>query len=242
MINIYSRRFHQMLFAALALLAAPLAAHAGKTMLATCTGQGAEFLLTEITDEDASLVYGLSPPPGDEAVLVVSADGGKAHWSSKSRKAIDKECGGDGKDEIALFSPIQPRNGEWGIELMKHTMDGCSPMIAKRAKAAVSQMAGDNKSHQLSFREPFHPQPLLVKAKNIHWIQTGLNTWRAVMAQSGDSSSMSFNVTLNAEVVSPTRIVETQLQHITMEPTIARMMGGSADCRATAVFNLHWVK
>lgn len=239
--NICSKRFHQTLFVAL-LLTAPLAAQASKTMLATCTGQGAEFLLTEITDEDASIIYGLSAPQGDGAILVVDADGDNARWSNQSRKDIDKKCGGDGNDEIALFSPIQPRNGEWSIELTKHTMDGCSPMIAKRAMAAVSQVTGGNSNHQLSFSEPFHPQPLLAKAKNIRWVQTGLNSWRAIMAQSGDSSSMSFDVSLNAKVVSTTRIVETQLQHITMAPTIARMMGGSEDCRSTAVFDLHWVK
>lgn len=242
MFHIFSKRFQQTLLVVSLLLAAPLAAHAGKTMLATCTGQGADFLLTEITDEDAAIVYDLPPPQGSDAVLVVDADGGKAHWSNKSRKAIDKECGGDGDDEIALFSPIQPRNGDWNIELAKHTMDGCSAMIAKRAKAAVSQMTGDNTSHQLNFREPFHPQPLMAKARNMHWIQTGLNTWRAVMAQSGDSSSMSFTVTLNAEVVSPTHIIETQLQHIKMSPALARVMGGSGNCRSTAVFNLHWLK
>lgn len=216
----------------------PVTAHAAKTMLATCTGAGADFLLTDVTPDDAAVVYDLPAAPGADAVLVVDKDSGKARWSTESRAVIDKECGGDGDDEIALFSPIQPQDGLWKIKMTDSSTQGCTGMLGSAAKAGVKRAMGREGTEQMEFRQPFHPQPLMKHAKDIHWAQTGLNTWRALMAQSGDSSAMRITVTLNAEVVSPTRIKETQWQDFELSGKLAGLMGGSGACRVTAIAEL----
>lgn len=231
------------MLAAVILFTLPTAAHAAKALVATCTGQGADFVLTELSELDAAIVAGLPQPSGDNAVLVIDEDGGNAHWSTQTRTAIDKECGGSGDVEIALFQPIQPRDGLWTISLSDHHMQGCSGMLAGAVKSGASSMLGSSDSRQLDFREPFHPHPLLAKAEDIHWEQTGLNTWHAVMArEKAEGKSMVITVTVDAEVMSPTHIVETQLFRIEMPPALAKIMGGSGDCRSTVHAQLNWVK
>lgn len=234
-----------LLAAFLLLSAGSVTAHAAQTLLATCTGEGADFLLTEVSEADAAIVYDLPAPPGDNAVLVVNKDGSDAHWSTDSRKAIDKECGGEGKDEIGLFQPIQPRDGTWSIKITDKQLHGCSGLIARAVNKGMSDAMGGEGTHPLSFDKPFHPRPLLDKAdREIHWVQTGLNRWRAVMAQShNDSDAMKITVTLDAIVRSTGHITENETFHFEMSPQMARMLGGgSSNCHATAVAELNWVK
>lgn len=229
--------------ALLLLLMVPAAAHAQKTMLATCTGQGASFLLTQLSESDAALVFGLSAPPAGNAVLVVSKDGSEARWSTDSRANIDRECGGDGSDEITLFQPIQPRDGTWSIKMSNNQLHGCSGMMGSAIKKSMNSVMGKKNSDTLRFDDPFHPRPLLAKSdKEIRWAQTGLNSWHAVLTQQGGSDAMAITVTVDAEVHSPVRITEKLTFKIKMSPDLARIMGGSGDCRATAMGELDWVK
>lgn len=224
-------------------LAASTAASAEDTLVAQCGGSnGANFFLSEVTPAEASIVYELPPAPGDGAVLVIK--GSDAHWSTDTRSAIDKACGGDGSDEISLFTPIQPRDGTWSIAITDHRMVGCSPMIAGAAKKAVTNALGDAKTHQLSFQQPFHPEPLMAKAeKDFAWVQTGADTWQSqIMQKGGDSGAMTMDVMLVAEVVSPTQIDETSTFTIRMSPQLQKIMGGTGNCRSIADYTLTWVK
>ncbi|HET6632954.1 MAG TPA: hypothetical protein VFG73_09650 [Rhodanobacteraceae bacterium] len=231
-----TRPIPRLLGVGLIAVVAATSVHAEGTMVAQCGRSGADFVLSDVTPADASMVYGLPAAPGDDAVLVVDELGG-AHWSTDSRSAIDTECGGDGSNEINLFTPIQPRDGTWRMEMVNHRTLGCSSRIAGAAKAAVARKVGQDTTHVFDFQQPFHPHPLM----DATWMQTGTNRWQSQIVHQG-SEAMTMDVAVRAKVISPSQINETSTFTIRMSPQLARIMGGSGNCRSIANFKLTWVK
>lgn len=232
------------LFAAIGslMLAAPDTAAAADTLLATCKGDGADFHLADVSEEDASIVYGLSSAPGEDAVLVVDSDGGNAHWSTASRSDIDRDCGGDGDDEITLFEPVQPRDGLWRSRLTDHRMSGCPSMLATRVKAMLPDIMEKEGAEQRTFDKPFHPRGLMHDSERVHWVQVGPDRWRGVLAMENSSKAgMSMSVEVTLHVVSPTRMDGANTVTIDMPPRLAMMMGGgSGHCQSIARARMTW--
>ena len=83
-----------------------------KVLVAECHGNGARFFLSEISQSEANVLLGTSGPVADTAIVIIGP-GRAPGWSTKTRREIDIDCGGDGQDEIELFPGIQPRDGTW---------------------------------------------------------------------------------------------------------------------------------
>lgn len=101
-------------------------------------------------------------------------------------------------------------------------------MIAGAVDSAMANMMGKENRQALSFRTPFHPEPLMKYAKKLAWKQTGKNTWTTVLADKGNES-INMKVVLKVEVVSPTLIKEVLDQHIIFQ---------NHRCLATGDFNV----
>lgn len=157
------------------------------------------------------------------------------HVSGEDVRAGSASIGITVKDE----EPIQPRDGLWSITLNDIEMTGCAPKIADGVRTALSQQMAAGNTESLEFEEPFHPQPLMKHDASLVWKQTGLNSWQTVVADV-QKSGMQQKVVLDAEVMSPTRIEEVGNHDIVMPDSMAKLLGGSAHCRATGYYELTW--
>lgn len=145
------------------------------------------------------------------------------------------------KEEEKTTGAIQPRDGTWAIKLTSHHLEGCSPKIAGGVKKAMANLGGKKNQHDLTFAKPFHPEPLMQHQAGLTWTQTGVNTWKTEIAGT-KSSAMSMRVVLQAEVVSPTRIEEVGTHYIDISPTLVKIMGGTAHCRAIGNYEVTWLR
>src|SRR5699024_10767531 len=124
--------------------------------------------------------------------------------------------------------PIQPRDGLWRITMVDQSLASCSSRIAGRLKSMTAGLRYPDGLHQLDFAAPFHPEPLLGKGPPVAWERTGMNSWHALLHDSG-GGEISIVVTVDAKVLSPTLITERE---------VFDMPGF---CRAVSDFELHWV-
>ncbi len=224
------------------LLLASAAASAADTIVARCGSDGATFHLSDVSEEDASLVYNLPAAPTKDAVLVIDSKDGSARWSTTSRRNIDRDCGGDGNDEIVLFELVQPRDGLWRTRLTDHSMSGCPAMLASRLKAMLPGVTKEEGTAQRTFDKPFHPRGLMHDGEHMDWMQVGPDRWRGVVKMKKNSQAgMSMDVVAAVNVISPTRMSGTSTVTLTMPPQMAAMLGGGAGpCKSIASAEMTW--
>lgn len=182
---------------------------------------------------------GSAAGPGDQV--------GRHVYTAKGSYTVTVHVSGEGiRDGSASINvtvkeedddPIQPRDGAWTITLTDSDMQNCPPKIATAVESAMTNMMGKKTRENITFKTPFHPEPLMKHAKSLSWSQTGTNTWKTVVADKG-GSGISMKVVLKAEVVSPTLIEEVLDQHIIMSGPVAKIMGASGPCLATSDYDV----
>lgn len=148
---------------------------------------------------------------------------------------------GDEVEEPEDSGAIQPLDGTWIVTMKSIDTASCSPMIAKQLRPAVESQIGSHGSQDLKFDKPFHPRPLMQKGPDLDWDRTGLNSWHALQAESG-STSLTFDVNLDIEVMSPTHIAGVQKQHVRAPAKLKQLMGDRFDCDVTALFDYRRVE
>ncbi|WP_417410890.1 hypothetical protein [Hoeflea sp.] len=205
-----------------------------KALVAECTGSGARFFLSDLTVSEASVSAGTNVPSSPDGVLIIGV-GEKPYWSFAGRKQIDRDCGGDGQDEIELFpGGLQPRDGNWRTVVKATRMEGCPEMLA-------SAMAAQNKGQQtttrrVSFPKPFDPNKLPRDFNPGHsWSAAGDNRWTAsIFTQGvdyGAEGAQKTDVRLTMELVSETEIRNTGSVKMSLPEFAQKVMNISGDCR-----------
>lgn len=221
---------------------------AEKVVVAECSGNGAHFYLSDVERDEADLLadgVGAGPSPSADAVFVI--DRGRYRWDTRSRAAIDRDCGGDGNDELELFRGIQPRSGRWQARLGETRLDGC-PAVMQNAfpKSPGALPAEWRQPRRLTFDVPFHPDQLELTRSlsangksRITWRNAGDDAWRTevfpelfgqIPAGQGKGSKMSWTLT----VASETEIEHTTMLDIALPAAMSQLTGGARSRRMTS--------
>jgi hypothetical protein len=215
-----------------------------KALVAECTGSGARFYLSELTIDEASVAAGTELPSASGGILIIGA-GRKPEWSTASRRQIDRECGGQGQEEVELFpGGLQPRDGNWRTVVKATRMEGCPEMLA-------SAMAAQNKgpettTRRVSFPKPFDPNKLPPDFNPGHsWSAAGDNRWTAsIFTQGidyGAEGAQKTDVRLTMELVSETEIRNTGSVQVTLPEFAQKVMNISGDCRVITDSVSTWI-
>ena len=227
-------RFIFLLAAAISSVAATPAASEEKALVAECTGKGARFFLSDLTAEEAAVVAGTELPASSGAILIIGA-GRTPAWSTATRRQIDRDCGGQGQDEIELFpGGLQPRDGTWRTTVKATRMEGCPEMLAS---AMAAQNTGPQTStRRADFPKPFDPNKLPRDFNPGHsWVSAGDNRWTAsIFAQGvdyGAGGEQKTDVRLSMEVVSETEIRQTGSVKVVLPAVASKTLNITGDCR-----------
>ena len=235
------------IFLATAVLACGVASQAiadEKALVADCTGSGARFFLSDLTIAEASVAAGTELPSTSGGILIIGA-GRKPEWSMASRRQIDRECGGQGQEEVELFpGGLQPRDGNWRTVVKATRMEGCPEMLA-------SAMAAQNKGpettmRRVSFPKPFDPNKLPRDFNPGHsWSAAGDNLWTAsIFTQGvdyGAEGAQKTDVRLTMELVSETEIRNTGSVQMSLPKFAQKVMNISGDCRVITDSVSTWI-
>lgn len=220
---------------------------AEKAIIASCTGKGAHFYLSDEEFEmieQAAVARGGGAAPSRDAILVI---GNGLHWDTRSRSAIDKSCGGKGNDQIAIFDGIQPKSGLWQAKLGETKLQGCPPMMAQAFAQSPGALPEEWKApRRVDFERPFHPDQLEMtrsfeagmKSKVV-WKQDGNDTWQTevfpeLFAQmppgQGGGSKMSWRLSVKDDdlIEHDTTLV------IALPAEVAATLGSGQNCRMTS--------
>lgn len=215
-----------------------------KALVAECTGNGARFFLSDLTIDEASVAAGTEIPSTSGGILIIGA-GRKPEWSLASRRQIDRECGGQGQEEVELFpGGLQPRDGNWRTVVKATRMEGCPEMLA-------SAMAAQNKGQQtttrrVSFPKPFDPNKLPRDFNPGHnWSAAGDTRWTAsIFTQGvdyGAEGAQKTDVWLTMELVSETEIRNTGSVKMSLPKFAQKVMNISGDCRVITDSVSTWI-
>lgn len=91
------------------------------------------------------------------------------------------------EEEDEAGEAIQPRNGPWSVELVKHNVPYCHSLLKSRVESGIQQMLGGKSfKRTFEFSQPFHPAPVI---SGVTWEQKSANRWDTVMAQGGAGNS-----------------------------------------------------
>jgi hypothetical protein len=98
---------------------------------------------------------------------------------------------------------IQPRDGNWIIEIMEQTFTGCPAMVedAARAQMAAMNMSGSSGN----YGPDFTPEQM---APQLDWTQIGTNTWFGILDMLNDQGGVYLQ--WGVQVISPTVIENRQ--------------------------------
>jgi hypothetical protein len=215
-----------------------------KALVAECSGNGARFFLSDLTIDEASVAAGTELPSASGGILIIGA-GRKPEWSTASRRQIDRECGGQGQEEVELFpGGLQPRDGNWRTVVKATRMEGCPEMLA-------SAMAAQNKgpettTRRVSFPKPFDPNKLSRDFNPGHsWSAAGDNRWTAsIFTQGvdyGAEGAQKTDVRLTMELVSETEIRNSGSVQMSLPKFAQKVMNFSGDCRVITDSVSTWI-
>ncbi|WP_375589328.1 hypothetical protein ABWH89_21170 [Hoeflea alexandrii] len=215
-----------------------------KALVAECTGNGARFFLSDLTIDEASVAAGTELPSASGGILIIGA-GRKPEWSMASRRQIDRECGGQGQEEVELLpGGLQPRDGNWRTVVKATRMEGCPEMLAN---AMAAQNKGpETTTRRVSFPNPFDPNKLPRDFNPGHsWSAAGNNRWTAsIFTQGidyGAEGAQKTNVRLTMELVSETEIRTSGSVKMTLPKFAQKVMNISGDCRVITNSVSTWV-
>lgn len=188
---------------------------AEKLLVANCKeGEGCTF---ELTDIDAGLWAHMDEEPvqKDEIVILGQKKDGTyvTYRDKRSMNVIDRQWGGDGYAQLALFNPhIQPKDGLWKAEYGTPTGGECygiGNMGAFMRKHIGSKFAGQG---DVKFEFPFNPHKLF-PSTSMSFVKTGYNTYKGVLGQQSGPAAM--GMTYYITVVSP-ELIQTEY-HINLK-------------------------
>jgi|GEM_PF-6049914 len=237
------RRISLPITTAVFLVAVPAMAEQ-KALVAECTGSGARFYLSDLTISQAAVTAGTDVPSNSDGVLVVGA-GKKPYWSTAGRKQIDRDCGGQGQDEIELFpGGLQPRDGTWRTTVQPTEMKGCPSMLAS-AIAAGSARA-QTTTRRVEFPEPFDPNKLPRDFNPGHsWQAAGAHRWTSSIYSGGTNfgaeGMQATDVRLTLQLVSETEIRQSGSVKINLPKIAQQTLGISGDCRVITNSVSTWI-
>ncbi|MCT8973509.1 hypothetical protein [Microbaculum marinisediminis] len=234
-------------FAALGFTIAAAPALADNAIIARCTGNGAFFYLSEFSEDlirDAmSANYDLGPAPSPGSILVLR-EGKAPYWDPRSRADIDRDCGGDGDDDLALFDGIQPRSGLWQARLGETRLEGCPAVMQQLLPGSTGALPAEwTQPRRLKFKVPFHPDQLpLTRSLSadgrslVIWRNAGDDAWQTevfpelfgqIPAGLDRGSKMTWRLTVRSE----SEIDHVSTVHIALPAEAAAVMGSASDCR-----------
>lgn len=230
--------------AAIACGSATPAMAAEKALVAECTGSGARFYLSDVTIAQASVAAGTAIPSTPGGILIIGT-GRKPEWSMASRRQIDRECGGQGQEEVELFpGGLQPRDGNWRTVVKATRMEGCPQMLA--SAVAANNQGPQTTTRRVSFPKPFDPNKLPRDFNPGHsWRAAGDNRWTASILDQGmnfgSEGVQKTKVGLTMELVSETEIRNSGSLKVSLPAIAQKTLNISGDCRVITDSVSTWI-
>ncbi len=239
----------RLIYAAAALGALGLAAPSyaqDKAVIADCShGNGATFVLAQVTDEEMRIVMPELPPrPFPDAILVLEPK--KApYWDTRTQSEIDLACGGDGQTELELFATLQPKSGLWQARIGAVDIRGCPAIMEEVFPISPGALSGQtNAPRRITFDIPFHPDNLDLTENfeaqgggAVNWVEISENSWKAEIfpeyfgelppGMNGESK-LTWTLTLKSE----TEIEHLSVVTIAFPAELVAVLGGDGDCQA----------
>ncbi|QLF71860.1 hypothetical protein FE840_019870 (plasmid) [Peteryoungia desertarenae] len=203
-----------------------------KVLVAECHGKGARFFLSEVTQQEANVLMGTDGPMPDNAIIVIAA-GKEPFWSTRSRKQIDQDCGGEGQDEIELFAGTQPRDGVWRTDISTRAED-CPTAI--RQGLAGNLPGPESDSRSMKWPRPFDPNNLPRDYNPGHtWKPAGENRWTTSLLDAAGLPSFEGRQFARSTMVmtlkSETEITMSHTMQINLPGIAQQALGGGGNCR-----------
>ena len=201
-----------------------LPAWAELAIVANCSeGKGCTFELSDFERGVFDPEFDRPVEPDDIIVFGHKKNGGFVKYlTKKSRGAIDRDWGGDGFTQLALFNPqIQPRDGLWRATYGTATGTDCYGI--GNIGATFRRMIAPGKAGEgdIQFQSPFNPRQLF-PTNEMKWKKTGYNTYKGAMGFNNKTMKMFYQI----HIVSNEKIetlYTTEINVPTKEPCVGKI-------------------
>ncbi len=207
-----------------------------KLVVAKCGASGCACTLSDIDAEALGFLLGGDLPPDAMQKTWVIHDG-QAVLSPLSPDEVDLAMGGDGRCDLALFDPIQPRDGTWTGSVRVQSVTGCLPQVAAMVPALADGMS---QSKQIAWDGRFHPNKL------VSGPQTDIITWTAQTPErfigrmtTPQTGVIAVTGAMTATLLSPDKATATLRLTIAAAPgadASALALIGMANCQTFAIY------
>ena len=224
---------------ALTILATPASAET-KGSVATCKEGGCTCLLTDMTQLDLAVLFGLEEAPSPDSVVIV-ADDIDPMWSGVPTGDIDLKYKGDGTCEMALFADVVPKDGQWTGAVVAEKIEGCPVQMLPALGAITGTIAV---SRRIEWGGSYHPDKLHVDQQSNHvvvWTDHGGGAWTGV-STGNMNSPLELVMTTTSRIETEDRITAGMKIRIGMKVDDATTAGilkssGLTNCRVTARYS-----
>ncbi|MEP1766028.1 MAG: hypothetical protein ABJJ53_05200 [Sulfitobacter sp.] len=235
------------LFLTAALIVSPVFAGTVDVYVVEPNGNGVLQYESDTTLQEAGLLIDGERPP--TATGVVLEKGKPAKWTDLPPEDVNERHGGDGAPPIVNLDDsdmefsgnaedltpepdnlqskhIQPRDGNWVIEIQDQVFSGCSGMIENAARGQMAALQTSQNNH--SFGANFTPEKM---APQLDWTQLGANSWLGI----GDMTEDGRGVFLQWGVQVISSMLINHRQHLTFA------MGPIGNCDVHTFTQAAWV-
>lgn len=192
---------------------------ADTAIIANCSeGKGCTFELSDFERGIFDPDFDRPVEPDDIIVFGHKKNGAFVMYlTKKSRGAIDRDWGGDGFTQLALFNPqIQPKDGLWKATYGTATGTDCYGI--GNIGATFRRMIAPGKAGEgdIAFQYPFNPKQLF-PSNEMKWTKTGYNTYKGAMGFNNSTMKMFYQIHIVSDKKIET-IYTTEINVPTKEP------------------------
>ncbi len=228
-----------------------------KMLMATCNeGQGCKCALTNVTLDEAAVLFGVPKPSGSVEDWTIYRNGDGFSFERRSIDTLHKANGGSGRCEVDLNletndGGIVPRDGTWTASVTDAVFQGCNPMLENMLRSSgVLNRRGASRHIQWGGKfDPTQTEAFNEMNQFVEWRQSGLNSFSGELfeissctARSGSSCSkvgayLSMVAKSETEIVTTTQLnIEALLGDTGGLEQMAEL--GFADCKIEMQGNL----
>lgn len=179
----------------------PSLAHAEageKAVIADCKAGGCRCSLSAVTLHEASVIAGVELPAGSKTLVTYGKN--KAKWSPLSVEEIDTAFGGDGRCDLELFGPIEPKDGQWAGTVRATKFVGCKKEVAMAVTPMVDAMTF---TRHVAWKDGFHPAQLSLKPQEnpVDWVRTTPTVYHGTLKPTKNGAAIGVSGRLVASLV-----------------------------------------
>lgn len=137
------------------------------------------------------------------------------------------------------FADIQPKDGTWKAIITESDIKGCSPMM----RSMIEKQSKNAKTQPMTFEKPFHPNSMYKEADHVmKWKKVDDNLWEASLKQSDNENTMGMKLKMIVDIKSETLMEMKSSSDMSLPKEMAKMMGGSTECKSDIIATYNFVK